>query len=229
MCSVFPASGRLCMRKKEKTIRSGSPFSRLISPVCAEHSLILITAARKPRRSACPRSAARRNRISDRPWYTLLRFDCMSYRRGIEEKVPCHGKIFLPKTEILVLTRACRYAMILERHRVQKYPRGRRGSPAKGVGRFRPGARVQIPPSAPEEQLEFVQDLGCSFLLSLNLRLDSSQFQNGVFLFPLFFPLICFQAFSRITLWMNTSILCALAMDIVFFTCPYCFSVKAAL
>ena len=32
---------------------------------------------------------------------------------------------------------------------MQKYPSGRRGSPAKGVGWLKPGARVQIPPSAP--------------------------------------------------------------------------------
>ena len=32
---------------------------------------------------------------------------------------------------------------------LQKYPRGRRGSPAKGVGCLINAARVQIPPSAP--------------------------------------------------------------------------------
>ena len=32
---------------------------------------------------------------------------------------------------------------------LQKYPRGRRGSPAKGVGCLKNAARVQIPPSAP--------------------------------------------------------------------------------
>ena len=32
---------------------------------------------------------------------------------------------------------------------LRKYPRGRRGSPAKGVGWLKTGARVQIPPSAP--------------------------------------------------------------------------------
>ena len=32
---------------------------------------------------------------------------------------------------------------------VQKYPSGRRGSPAKGVGCVKSAARVQIPPSAP--------------------------------------------------------------------------------
>ena len=36
---------------------------------------------------------------------------------------------------------------------LRKYPRGRRGSPAKGVGR-ETGARVQIPPSAPLKSLE---------------------------------------------------------------------------
>ena len=34
-------------------------------------------------------------------------------------------------------------------YRLRKYPSGRRGSPAKGVGR-ETVARVQIPPSAPE-------------------------------------------------------------------------------
>ena len=33
---------------------------------------------------------------------------------------------------------------------MEKYSRGRRGSPAKGVGR-ETGARVQIPPSPPEK------------------------------------------------------------------------------
>ena len=32
---------------------------------------------------------------------------------------------------------------------LRKYPRGRRGSPAKGVGCLKNAARVQIPPSAP--------------------------------------------------------------------------------
>ena len=36
---------------------------------------------------------------------------------------------------------------------LQKYPRGRRGSPAKGVGCLKNAARVQIPPSAPEQVL----------------------------------------------------------------------------
>ena len=33
---------------------------------------------------------------------------------------------------------------------MQKYPSGRRGSPAKGVGCVKSAARVQIPPSAPK-------------------------------------------------------------------------------
>ena len=33
---------------------------------------------------------------------------------------------------------------------LQKYPSGRRGSPAKGVGGLETRARVQIPPSAPK-------------------------------------------------------------------------------
>lgn len=35
---------------------------------------------------------------------------------------------------------------------LQKYPSGRRGSPAKGVGCVKSAARVQIPPSAPREK-----------------------------------------------------------------------------
>ena len=42
---------------------------------------------------------------------------------------------------------------------LQKYSRGRRGAPAKGVGR-ETAARVQIPPSAPKK----VDDIGRLFL-----------------------------------------------------------------
>ena len=41
---------------------------------------------------------------------------------------------------------------------LEKYSRGRRGAPAKGVGR-ETGARVQIPPSPPEQPLEFFERL----------------------------------------------------------------------
>ena len=44
---------------------------------------------------------------------------------------------------------------------LEKYSRGRRGAPAKGVGR-ETGARVQIPPSPPEQPLGFSS--GCCFL-----------------------------------------------------------------
>ena len=44
---------------------------------------------------------------------------------------------------------------------MRKYPRGRRGSPAKGVGGLKTRARVQIPPSAPEHLETKVS--GCSF------------------------------------------------------------------
>ena len=49
---------------------------------------------------------------------------------------------------------------------LQKYPRGRRGSPAKGVGR-ETGARVQIPPSAPRNPGNRCNTMvsGISFLL----------------------------------------------------------------
>lgn len=39
---------------------------------------------------------------------------------------------------------------------VQKYPRGRRGSPAKGVGRVKSAAEVQILSSAPSKNLEAI-------------------------------------------------------------------------
>ena len=49
----------------------------------------------------------------------------------------------------------------------QKYPSGRRGSPAKGVGR-ETVARVQIPPSAPKlAEFEFKSSFSASFLFAL--------------------------------------------------------------
>ena len=39
---------------------------------------------------------------------------------------------------------------------MQKYPRGRRGSPAKGVGRVKSAAEVQILSSAPSKNLEAI-------------------------------------------------------------------------
>ena len=46
---------------------------------------------------------------------------------------------------------------------MQKYPSGRRGSPAKGVGGLKTRARVQIPPSAPSKKPPF----GVVFLLGM--------------------------------------------------------------
>ena len=46
---------------------------------------------------------------------------------------------------------------------LEKYPRGRRGSPAKGVGR-ETGARVQIPPSPPRIR---AHPIGWALILSL--------------------------------------------------------------
>ena len=40
---------------------------------------------------------------------------------------------------------------IISKNNSEKYSRGRRGAPAKGVGR-ETGARVQIPPSAPRKK-----------------------------------------------------------------------------
>ena len=50
---------------------------------------------------------------------------------------------------------------------MQKYPSGRRGSPAKGVGR-ETVARVQIPPSAPKSYPWNLSDSGDFFLFSMD-------------------------------------------------------------
>ena len=42
---------------------------------------------------------------------------------------------------------------------LRKYPSGRRGSPAKGVGGLKTRARVQIPPSAPSR--DYKKDVAC--------------------------------------------------------------------
>ena len=56
---------------------------------------------------------------------------------------------------------------------LQKYPRGRRGSPAKGVGCLKNAARVQIPPSAPIRRKRHV---ACDVLLFLwNKRTSSAR------------------------------------------------------
>ena len=46
-----------------------------------------------------------------------------------------------------------RQANFIQSSAMQKYPSGRRGSPAKGVGGLETRARVQIPPSAPGTKL----------------------------------------------------------------------------
>ena len=51
-------------------------------------------------------------------------------------------------------TAVCKYFL-------EKYSRGRRGAPAKGVGRVT-GARVQIPPSPPQKGTPF---WGCLFVI----------------------------------------------------------------
>ena len=53
---------------------------------------------------------------------------------------------------------------------MEKYPRGRRGSPAKGVGRVSV-ARVQIPPSPPIKRIRIC---GSFFILSGEEDLDPS-------------------------------------------------------
>lgn len=40
---------------------------------------------------------------------------------------------------------------IISKNNSEKYSRGRRGAPAKGVGRLNNGARVQIPPTPPRK------------------------------------------------------------------------------
>ena len=53
---------------------------------------------------------------------------------------------------------------------LRKYPRGRRGSPAKGVGRVKSVAEVQILSSAPEEARENIAfSLASSFVLLSNI------------------------------------------------------------
>lgn len=42
---------------------------------------------------------------------------------------------------------------IISKNNSEKYSRGRRGAPAKGVGRLNNGARVQIPPTPPRKSL----------------------------------------------------------------------------
>ena len=71
---------------------------------------------------------------------------------------------------------------------LQKYPRGRRGSPAKGVGR-ETGARVQIPPSAPQETALFVGNRAVFFFYYVAFALEKFLFIVPVFSFtPKFTP-----------------------------------------
>ena len=57
----------------------------------------------------------------------------------------------------------------------RKYPSGRRGSPAKGVGCVKSVARVQIPPSAPKKKHPF----GCFFFVGRDLKTSSKGDANG--------------------------------------------------
>ena len=70
---------------------------------------------------------------------------------------------------------------------LQKYPRGRRGSPAKGVGR-ETGARVQIPPSAPQETALFVGNRAVSSFIMLLFPRKSSCLLFLFFRLPLNLP-----------------------------------------
>ena len=49
---------------------------------------------------------------------------------------------------------------------LQKYPSGRRGSPAKGVGGLKTRARVRLPPSAPKSG-KFPQKLTAFYFIQL--------------------------------------------------------------
>ena len=70
---------------------------------------------------------------------------------------------------------------------LRKYPRGRRGSPAKGVGR-ETGARVQIPPSAPQETALFVGNRAVSSFIMLLFPRKSSCLLFLFFRLPLNLP-----------------------------------------
>ena len=70
---------------------------------------------------------------------------------------------------------------------LEKYPRGRRGSPAKGVGR-ETGARVQIPPSAPQETALFVGNRAVSSFIMLLFPRKSSCLLFLFFRLPLNLP-----------------------------------------
>ena len=56
---------------------------------------------------------------------------------------------------------------------LQKYPRGRRGSPAKGVGCLKNAARVQIPPSAPARRKRHI---ACAELFHFIAKLIARSF-----------------------------------------------------
>ena len=53
---------------------------------------------------------------------------------------------------------------------LRKYPRGRRGSPAKGVGRVKSVAEVQILSSAPEKSISFEMLFSFSILSQLTVK-----------------------------------------------------------
>ena len=61
---------------------------------------------------------------------------------------------------------------------LQKYPSGRRGSPAKGVGWLKPGARVQIPPSAPDTRNQALRRIPGIFLRTM-LQKRKTDVQSG--------------------------------------------------
>ena len=71
---------------------------------------------------------------------------------------------------------------------LRKYPRGRRGSPAKGVGRVKSVAEVQILSSAPRKARENIAfSLAFSFI-QLILTLKSFRFDFAILTLPLRLP-----------------------------------------
>ena len=69
---------------------------------------------------------------------------------------------------------------------VQKYPRGRRGSPAKGVGRVKSVAEVQILSSAPRKARENIAfSLAFLFFKAALIEISGTTFIFRSFLFVL--------------------------------------------
>ena len=79
---------------------------------------------------------------------------------------------------------------------LRKYPRGRRGSPAKGVGRVKSAAEVQILSSAPRKARENIAFSLAFYLISLCFVIKSCILTFGKMSLPLSLPQLDF--FSKI-------------------------------